>query len=219
MALRFTGAEGARVARPVDGDFTVEMWMKSTQANVGSTYWYYGAVLFFADTVTSNSNDFGFAVLNGRVALGTGNPDTTASSRTSVNTGTWVHVAGRRVMSTGVLTVLVDGVEDGQRTSPNQGTLGSNPWAFIGDQSATNYAAYAGLVDEIRVWSVARSAAEIAGDMHRRLTGNEPGLVLYLRCDEGSGNVARDSSPGHRDADLDFLGALPEWVPSDAPVD
>ena len=36
-----------------------------------------------------------------------------------------------------------------------------------------------GHMDEIRVWSVARSAAEIAADFRRELNGDEPGLVAY----------------------------------------
>jgi hypothetical protein len=59
-----------------------------------------------------------------------------------------------------------------------------------------------GLVDELRVWDVARSAAEIRRDMWATLAGDEPHLVGYWTFDEqddsGGGGVvreARDSSP------------------------
>jgi hypothetical protein len=36
-----------------------------------------------------------------------------------------------------------------------------------------------GYMDEVRIWSVARSASEIAADFQRELNGDEPGLVAY----------------------------------------
>ena len=39
---------------------------------------------------------------------------------------------------------------------------------------------YAGTLDEVRVWNVARSQSEIQRDMGRRLAGTEPNLVAYL---------------------------------------
>ena len=36
-----------------------------------------------------------------------------------------------------------------------------------------------GTMDEIRVWNVARSAAEIAANFQQELNGDEPGLVAY----------------------------------------
>jgi hypothetical protein len=42
-----------------------------------------GAVLFFADSATTNGNDFGMSLLNGKLAVGTGNPDTTVAMDSS----------------------------------------------------------------------------------------------------------------------------------------
>src|SRR5688500_1164283 len=36
-----------------------------------------------------------------------------------------------------------------------------------------------GYMDEVRIWSVARSASEIASDFQRELNGDEPGLTAY----------------------------------------
>jgi len=60
----------------------------------------------------------------------------------------------------------------------------------IGSAHGTEY--FHGLIDEVRVWNVARSAAEIAADYDRTLAGNEPGLVAYWTFDDGTAN---DSSP------------------------
>jgi len=74
---------------------------------------------------------------------------------------------------------------------------------------------FAGLIDEIRLWSVVRTPAEIAGAMRKRLDGTEPGLVGYYRLDESEGITASDGSPSKNDATLAGGG---NWVPSDAPI-
>src|SRR5437899_10690800 len=51
--------------------------------------------------------------------------------------------------------------------------------------------------------------------MHRRLDGNEPGLLAYWRFDEPSGTVLADSTPNHELAAIVGNGA---WAPSEAPV-
>jgi hypothetical protein len=72
-----------------------------------------------------------------------------------------------------------------------------------------------GQMDEVRVWTIARSASDIASTMHRMLVGNEPGLVLYWRFEEGSGRVVSDSSPAGNDGAVNATFA---WAPSTAPT-
>ena len=49
-------------------------------------------------------------------------------------------------------------------------------------------------LDEFRVWEKALTAAEIRRDFRRYLSGGEPGLKVYLRADEGAGNMLYDLS-------------------------
>ncbi len=53
-----------------------------------------------------------------------------------------------------------------------------------------------GAIDEVRIWSVARSEAEIRGAIHRHLTGKESGLAAYWDFDEPGGNSVPDLT-GH----------------------
>lgn len=64
-----------------------------------------------------------------------------------------------------------------------------------------------GLLDEVRVWSLARSGDEIAAEMHQRLTGRELGLAGYWHLDEGAGQTTADAS-GHGYGGQ--LGSLPD---------
>ena len=52
------------------------------------------------------------------------------------------------------------------------------------------------MIDEVRVWNVVRSPAEIATSWNRRLAGTESGLVAYYPMQEGTGTTTADSS-GH----------------------
>jgi hypothetical protein len=49
---------------------------------------------------------------------------------------------------------------------------------------STDFTPFKGIVDEIRVWSIARTEADIQHDFERILKGDEPGLVTYLRVNE-----------------------------------
>ncbi|MGW2397388.1 LamG-like jellyroll fold domain-containing protein [Kitasatospora sp. NPDC001664] len=74
---------------------------------------------------------------------------------------------------------------------------------------------FAGVLDEVRVWSRARATARIAATRGERLVGDEPKLVAYYRCDEGTGTTAYDQSANGAHAALRGTTA---WIASDAPV-
>lgn len=54
-----------------------------------------------------------------------------------------------------------------------------------------------GLVDEIRLWSVARSQNELRSAMHLALSGSEDGLAGYWPLDECAGQRAHDRRGAH----------------------
>lgn len=65
-------------------------------------------------------------------------------------------------------------------------------------------------IDEIRVWNTARTTAEIQGNMYKRLQGNEAGLYVYYRYDDGQSSPAADASPNGRDG-TKYGGVLQGW--------
>lgn len=60
---------------------------------------------------------------------------------------------------------------------------------------------YNGKVSELRVWSVARSQAEIENNMYV-VSPDTPGLEVYWKCNEGSGTLIKDHSNHGRDGKL-----------------
>ena len=71
-----------------------------------------------------------------------------------------------------------------------------------------------GVLDEVRIWSRVRSAAEIQADRYRLLPP-QANLVACFRLDDGSGAVAADASGNGRDG---TLVSGPAWVVSTAPI-
>jgi hypothetical protein len=216
-AAQFNGSTSLSVARPVQDDFTLEAWIKTTNSRNGSMF-YHGNGVLYADAPPgpnpAGANDFGTSILNDKFAFGIGNPDFTLSSKTVVTTGEWVHVAATRDKETGVVQVFVDGVGEDAVTTSQKGSLSDQATLSIGvTLNQQNH--FIGQMDEVRVWNIARSEAQIAATMFQRLTGNEPGLVAYWRFDDQGGTTVADSSPKKADATID--GTL-EWVPSDAPI-
>jgi hypothetical protein len=210
------------VNRPVQDDFTLEAWIKaSTPGLMAGTNFWQGSGLLYADS-PGDADDFGAVVLGSKFAFGIGNPNTTLLSASDVTTGSWVHVAATRRKSTGEIQVFVNGTMEGSIAVPAQNrSLVAQPNLTIGGNAIDNRY-FTGIIDEVRAWSVVRSATEIASTMRKRLTGTEPGLVGYWRFDEGTGITTADSSPGVPDASVvknngDLYGPI-NWVASDAPV-
>ncbi len=65
----------------------------------------------------------------------------------------------------------------------------------IGFLSENGARFYSGLVDEIRIWNVARTGAQITDSYNKLELDDQTGLVGWYDCDDISGNVLRDKSP------------------------
>ena len=196
-------------------DFTIEAWVVLEAAGNGR-YWWEGLPLFWAD-LDSQAGDISATLLNGVLRFVTGSPhgDAIISSQSTIPTSQWVHLVVTRVMSTGAMTIFVNGQVDGSGTGTTVALDGQpDLWIFC-----SNTGLYTpGAIDELRAWSVARSEADLRATMHKRLAGDEPGLVGYWRLDEGFGTSANDSSPTGNPV---YLGgaaplAAPAWIPSTA---
>jgi hypothetical protein len=72
------------------------------------------------------------------------------------------------------------------------------------------------MIEEVRIWNIARTQADIQNNMHHELIGNEPGLVGYWRFNEGSGDTVSDQTANH---DNGALHGGVEWVVSTAPIE
>jgi len=102
-----------------------------------------------------------------------------------IRTNQWYHLAGTYDGRT--VAVLVNGsVIGSERTSGSLVIDASDLVIGRGDPEYSSGEYFHGLLDEVRVWNVARSAAEIGASMNGPLTGKETGLVAYWNFDEGT---------------------------------
>ncbi|MEW6158562.1 MAG: LamG-like jellyroll fold domain-containing protein, partial [Verrucomicrobiota bacterium] len=102
----------------------------------------------------------------------------------------WIHIAA--VCGTGGMKLLVNGVVVG--TNAFTGGIASLPGGgpfYLGKSCLTNDSMFDGLMDEVRIWSVARTEQQIRETMFQRLTGQEPRLVALWSFNDGT---SRDSS-------------------------
>ena len=99
---------------------------------------------------------------------------------------TWMHVAVTKDGST--VKIYYDGV---LQTATNIGVhpvnLVPNPGPMrIGANSYGTIPNASRLMDEVRVWNIARDSIDIVNDMNNELTGSEPGLVAYYNFNQGT---------------------------------
>ncbi len=208
---QFDGAHFATMMRLVQDDFTIEVWIKTDQSLTGAGP-YLGNPIVYADVPAVTTDDFGAGILNNKFQMTIGHPDTPVKSTSDVTTNEWVHVAATRTRATGLVLVFVNGVLEGVGTG-NTNALSGSATMSIGGRADRDF--FVGLMADLRIWSTARTQAQIADNMHRRMEGNEAGLVGYYRLDEAKGVTVRDSSASQNDAKLDIATAP---IGSDPPI-
>ena len=108
--------------------------------------------------------------------------------------GQWCHMA--MVSGRGGMRFYLNGVLVGQNGYEGSfADIGLGADNYLGRSNWMDNTYFRGQIDEVRVWSVARNAAEINAGMRQPLRGGETGLVGLWNFDAGN---AADSSPqGH----------------------
>ena len=125
--------------------------------------------------------------------------------------GNWHHVAATFDGTT--RSIFWDGVLEGSDHPSGHNV----PYSDNMNIAATNVGEYFdGAIDEVRIWSVERSQAQIEDNMNSVIPVNSAGLSAYYRFDEGTGTVADDATGN---ANTGTLFDSPVWVnPSTAPL-
>lgn len=116
-------------------------------------------------------------------------------SSPSVPLHEYTHVAATYDGSIGVASIYINGVFDTSKSVGN-GVSNSSGNLYYGYNPARNdfIAPFKGIIDEVRIWNIARTESEIQSTIYQTLTGNETGLVGYWKFDEGTGTIATDET-------------------------
>jgi hypothetical protein len=192
-----------------DADFSVELWVNLTQPPAGD--WH----LLLSNQVHDN---FQLSISpSGQLCFHAAD-NMAISDSLNWTLGQWYCVAVTRYG--GTLTIYRDCSPVISGYLPYD--VGNLTMINIGFRIYDHYHPFNGMVDEIRIWNVARNQSELESDMRFSLTGNEPGLVGYWRLDEGEGDIVYDLSPnginGYLGNSLEPDGEDPTWQVSTAPI-
>ena len=114
---------------------------------------------------------------------------------------TWYHIAYTYDGTT--VTVYKDGVKDNSLENSIDWTFKSLSFAIgsFGYEQQVEFA-------QIRMWKKCLSENVIKDNMSRQVAGDSDGLIGYWKCDEGTGNELKDSSPNQNHV---TLGGTPQW--------
>jgi hypothetical protein len=130
----------------------------------------------------------------------------------------WHHVA--LVYDGTALILYVDGAQIALRNMPTPNTPAGD--LRIGNAHFDNARFWDGDIDEVRIWSVARTGLEIASNKDAELTGNEAGLAAYYQFNQGVAggtnagiNTLLDATSNGRNGSMQLFelsGASSNWV-------
>ena len=164
--------------------FTIEAWIN---ANEWKSEVWAGSIV----AKDGSGPDSGFAFRSGNNG---------ALSFVMSVAGNWVEVASSPIMSkkvwshvavtvnSGSIKLFINGNEVANG-SYNGDPIANTNEVVIGESSGFPGRAFDGNIDEVRIWSTARTGQQINDQYTTELTGDEEGLIAYYNMNEGEGTT------------------------------
>ena len=116
------------------------------------------------------------------------------TSSVNLSYNQWTHIAATYDQAN--IKIYVNGSLTCTYANTNALPNGSESW-FLGKKwDEAEYCFFPGTMDEVRIWNVARTQAQIQFSMNNRISTTTSGLVGYYKLDESSGTTATDAT-GH----------------------
>ncbi len=184
-----------------NNDITIEMWVNPETAVFSR--------LLFAQKTSSNFMSVSYNTtgqiyfyINNTVGINT---------NISIPLNTWTHVAARWNATTQTAQIFFDGVLQATVPGGNSSTGTDNKMSL---GSRTNSAQFfPGTLDEVRIWDILRSDAEILADFNSCVSESAAGLVAYYKLDDNTGStVASDATVNGYDGTLINMDSATDWV-------
>ena len=201
--------DGDPAALKLTGAMTVEAWFKhpavavappaviASKAGPGGPSW--------VMDLSSTDGNIEFLAFGGNGASPSG-----AASAQNLNDGVWHHAAG--VWDGIEPRLYIDGVLAAVGPTSTGPLFDTTDAVVIGNDAALDPTPlFTGEIDEVRIWDIARSDAEIAATMNTTLVGDETNLVGYWNFDSGTADDLAGASHG-------TLGGGASLVTSEAPL-
>jgi Concanavalin A-like lectin/glucanases superfamily len=205
-ALSFTTANSDNASTsaylvPSSGDFTVELWF-----NVPSN----ATTMEFVSQGSSGTGFYlGILGTNGQFRAGDGWQTTDVS----VPVNQWAHLAV--TSAAGVGSLYLNGALVATNNTYSVSSAGSGSFFTIGQQFSPFFEYLTGTLDQIRVWSLALTQAQVKQTMYGTVSPSATGLVADYEMNDGSGTtVSNSTSTTGLNATLGSSGTNASWVAS-----
>ncbi len=215
-ALRFDGSDdyvdlGSLQATSFSQGFTLEVWANFDDLNNS-----WSRIIDIGQGRGDDNIFLGHDQLTDDLVFSVWNGSTPSPVKAVdvIEPGRWQHFAAT-VDASGNGKVYVDGVLEASGTNINIPANLIRSSAYIGRSNWSIDGYFDGLLNDVRIWNVARTAAQISADKNVKLTGNESGLIHYFSMNEGTGTNIADSGSGDSDGTL-TNGVT--WVAITSPV-
>lgn len=169
------------------GALTLEAWVKVDPVQSNS----FGRIIDKFNHI--DDEGFNLIVNGGHLFMEIRDPATNGYSvfGSSIDDGTWHHVAGS--FSGTELRIYIDGVLDDQYSfAATTIQPCDNPLSIGNGWDGNVFLPLHAAIDEVRIWDIVRTDAEILACMDSHLAGNEPGLLGYWRFNENTGTMTSD---------------------------
>lgn len=221
-ALNFDGVDdyvdcGTNPELNITGDITIELWIYLT-----------GPLTIFdrlveKDWATSYffGGKYGLNGLAFSMDANNNSANVVETATNILNQNVWTHVAASWDGAT--MKIYINGEEVASKPWVNT-VDGSTNSTKLGKFYGPDNNFYKGYMDEVRIWSEARTAEQLQNDMYKTLDNplGETNLVAYYTFSEGSGQTTADNS---QNSNTGVLGGTsnpetsdPLWVASTAPI-
>lgn len=147
------------VPNMLGSDMTVSAWINSTGTGAGTLH--YTFMYIVSAEAGGAAADWGMGVnAAGNIAFGTGYSDITIAGG-QVNTGAWVNVVATRVLSTGLISLYINGVLSNADYGEAETVLTDNPDIWIGSGADTPAYSFGGQIGGVLLYNQILTSTQI----------------------------------------------------------
>ncbi len=192
----------------VDGNLTVEFWANISDLN-SSTQSIISFAGLYGDSNETENTMFYVSMYDGnRTGFGheyAGQENESIVTNYNFEQNKWYHFSFVRDDTN--LTVYIDGVQIGSASYTNPPAAGENGKLRLGstllNEQGDSTKPFNGMIDEVRIWNIARVSQDINLTKNQQLDGNETGLLAYYNFDERIGDKVVDITSNSYDGIID----------------
>lgn len=186
-------SDASQTGLDLNGNFTIEAWVKPESQPSGDAYYIVGK-WDFDNSGRSYSLSYTGSQISCSVShAGTNNP--AVNFNQSLTNDTWYHIAGVYNSSNGNCEVFVNGSSIGSGTTDSGGAYNSSAAFTVGGLLGNSAGFFFdGLIDDVRVWNIARTPTQINDDRATELNGNETGLTAYWKLNNSLSDLTSNGN-------------------------